>query len=140
MMTGNTVDAKLCRFFKFLENAAARYSVPEGILKATHLDAGAMLKDKKARAQFLEVTLPMVVNSSPENAERILAIRGLFESMSVEERDIMIDEKILPLLRDLASNINAALEFVEGNKQQVNSDLRTLGAYFTMFTESYLSK
>ena len=140
MSQDNSVDAKLCRFFKFIETAVERYALPQMVVQGLGLDPQVMLKDKKARQQFLEVSLPMVVNSSQDNAERILAIRGFFEKMSPADRENMIENEFLPLMREFVQKANDALAFLESNKHQINSDMRTLGAYLTMFTESYLKQ
>lgn len=133
-----SIDAKLVRFFQFIEKAAERYCVPKSVLSSMGLDTEEMLKSQKARTMFLEASLPLFIQSSPDVAARVCALRDCFEHMSEKDREAVIENDLLPMCRDFAAKVQATLLFLEENKHQLSADMRTLGAYLSMFTESYL--
>lgn len=134
----HSFDAKVCRFLKFVVACKERYSIPDVFFESLGVTPEALLEDREGRAKLITQILPMVLKSSKEMCGMALIVRSFYEQMNATERDALIDEQLLPSLERLSSKLQTAIENVKSSKQQLNSDMRTLGAYLTMFTEGYL--
>lgn len=137
-MEEHAFDQKVQRFLKFVIAARERYNVPALLFEKTGFQPEQMLENRDARVKMVTQVLPMIAQSSPDAMHSIMYLRAFFEKMSVEDRDKMIEEDLLPALETHAEKVQTVIKFVKENREQLNSDMRTLGAYLTMFTEGYL--
>lgn len=138
----NQLDAKILRFFRFLEKSVDRYELPRDMLERFGIDFTKYTteKNKKERLDWVGTVLPLTVQSSPSLAQSILLVRSFYEHMEASDRAQVLDESIVPMLRQFAAGITAVADVLEENKTDVCDDMRTMGGYLTMFTEGYLKK
>lgn len=137
-MTDLAFDQKVQRFLKFVIACRERYKVPPALFEQLGFEPEKMLKDEDARIKMITQAMPMILQSSPSMVFGTMYLRSFFETMTVEDRDALIENELLPWLDESVASIQSVIEFIKENKAQMNSDMRTIGAYLTLFTEGYL--
>lgn len=134
------MDQKIVNFLKWFVAVKERYSLPVSLLDQVGLQPETLLEDKEKREKLYTHILPMVTTSSQAAAEMTILVRSMYEGMGPEDRIKFVQEQMLPLAQDWAKRAQEVAKFIEENQETVATDLRTLGAYMTLFTQGYIKK
>jgi len=134
------MDQKIVNFLKWFVAVKERYSLPASFLNEVGMAPETLLEDKEKREKLYTQILPMLTTSSQGSVTLTCMLRSLYEDMGPEDRSKFVAENLVPLAKDWARKAQEVVQFIEENQEVVATDLRTLGAYMTLFTQGYIKK
>lgn len=134
----SALDQKVQNFHKFLLRLKDRYALISEIENKTNKDINNLFQTKGERSEFVTQLLPTLLGNWQGLRDGALFARSWYEIKDEKERKIDLDE-FKKIIKECIDKLQDFIIFLTENEKDVLDDMRTFGAYLTIFTGSYLT-